>query len=134
MISKVMPNANGDVSSDNLGFNGSSVGSNAVQVQGSNWNDTTSPNTTSMAYQMALKASGSANVRVLFLFAPVVLYVCLTYLLELDVLQFFLFLGFRRVINRVVVRVRVCHREVRTATQGQSTFTFPSRLRLICPT
>jgi len=61
MISKMTPNENGDVNATDLGFNGSSVGNNAVQVQGSNWNDATSPNTTAMAYQMAQKAAASVD-------------------------------------------------------------------------
>jgi len=61
MINKIVPNSNGDVNATDLGFNGTSVGSNSVQVQGDNWNNATSPNTTAAAYTLAKQAAAQSK-------------------------------------------------------------------------
>jgi len=55
-----LTNSDGSLSTSDLGFNGTSVGSNTVVPSGSNWNDTDGPSAVSNA-QSAAKAAASAS-------------------------------------------------------------------------
>ncbi|KAK0500475.1 hypothetical protein EDD18DRAFT_830155 [Armillaria luteobubalina] len=54
-------NADGSLSTSDLGFSGQDVGSNTVVPAGSNWNDTTSPASVQSALAAAQKAAGSVT-------------------------------------------------------------------------
>ena len=47
---------NGNLSSNNLGFSGSSIGSHTVTVRGNNWNDNSSPSSVASAKNAAKSA------------------------------------------------------------------------------
>jgi hypothetical protein len=49
-------NSDGSLSVNDLGFSGDSIGRHYVNVQGSNWNDSTSPNSVFRAFQAARSA------------------------------------------------------------------------------
>ncbi|KAF5377325.1 hypothetical protein D9757_008002 [Collybiopsis confluens] len=55
-----LTNSDGSLSTSDLGFNGTSVGSNTVVPSGNNWNDTDGPSAVSNA-QSAAKAAASAS-------------------------------------------------------------------------
>ncbi|KAJ7599636.1 hypothetical protein C8J56DRAFT_1019264 [Mycena floridula] len=53
--------SNGNLSSDDLGFNGSDVGKNTVVAQGNNWNDSTGPSAVQNAKNAAKKANQASG-------------------------------------------------------------------------
>ncbi|KAK0193779.1 hypothetical protein F5146DRAFT_399959 [Armillaria mellea] len=55
-------NADGSLSTSDLGFSGHDVGSNTVVPAGSNWNDSTSPTSVQSALAAAQKAAGSVTL------------------------------------------------------------------------
>ena len=54
-------NSDGSLSNNDLGFLGSSIGSNSVVVNGDNWNDQTSPASVSQARGLAQDAANSVS-------------------------------------------------------------------------
>jgi hypothetical protein len=51
----------GNLSSNDLGFSGSNVGNSSVVVNGSNWNNNTSPESVGAIYNASVIASKQAN-------------------------------------------------------------------------
>jgi len=54
-------NSDGSLTTNDLGFSGSSLGSNSVQVGGSNWNSETSPASVSSAQSLAVEAANCVD-------------------------------------------------------------------------
>jgi len=56
-----LTNSDGSLSTSNLGFNGTSVGSNTVVPSGSNWNSTNGPSAVQNAYNAAMSAANVSS-------------------------------------------------------------------------
>ncbi|KLO17177.1 hypothetical protein SCHPADRAFT_821757 [Schizopora paradoxa] len=54
-------NSDGSLSNNDLGFSGKDIGSNSKSVSGSNWNDSTSPQSVSNAKNLAMQASNCVS-------------------------------------------------------------------------